>query len=111
MSKLSFNTETTLHFIRLFVNYEAPYCGPMGIKPQKALTSLQCRMARAGLRWGVRELSARAGVGQTTIVKIERENGTVHPAMLAALRQAFEAAGVIFLNGDGVRVREIKAHE
>ena len=62
-------------------------------------------MARAGLRWGVRELSALSKVGQTTIVKIEREQGAVHPAMLSALRQAFEAAGAEFQNGNGVKIK------
>lgn len=77
----------------------------MSPKPLPILTSLQCRAARAALRWGTRELAERSGVGSTTISRFEKDHSKpIHGNMLA-LRQAFEAAGVTFLNGDGLRVK------
>ncbi len=70
------------------------------------LSGLQARMARAALRWQVRETAQKAGVGPGTVVRIERESETPrpNPASLAALRLAFERAGVVFIGKDGVRV-------
>jgi transcriptional regulator with XRE-family HTH domain len=64
-------------------------------------------MARAGLGWGVRELSSAASVAGSTIVDIEAGRRQAHPRTIAALRAALEAAGVEFTNGDAPGVRLI----
>jgi transcriptional regulator with XRE-family HTH domain len=66
-------------------------------------------MARAALQWSVRDLAERSGVHRNTITRLEAGSGA-HGPTLAALRQAFEGAGVIFIdqngNGPGVRLRD-----
>jgi transcriptional regulator with XRE-family HTH domain len=63
-------------------------------------------MARAALRWGVRELAHKAEVTAATVSRIEAGNAA-HPATLKAIRAAFEAAGIEFIpkNGGGPGVR------
>jgi len=61
-------------------------------------------MARAGLRLGVRELAEMANVGKTTIVRFEGDQTAAIPSTLAAIRRAFEAAGVEFIGNDGVHI-------
>lgn len=66
-------------------------------------------MARAALRWGVRDLAANAQVTAATITRIE--NGkSAHPATLLAISAAFEASGIEFIpeNGGGRGVRLAK---
>lgn len=70
------------------------------------MTPDQIRMARAAVRWSVRDLADKAGVTANTISRIE--NGAdAKGSTLAAIRQALEAAGVEFTNGErpGVRLR------
>lgn len=71
-----------------------------------SLTASQCRMARAALQIGVRELSNAAKVSPTTITKLERGDA-LQPRTVAAIRTALEAAGVEFIpeNGGGAGVR------
>lgn len=66
----------------------------------------QCKMARAGLGLGVRELAAMAKVSTNTITRFERGE-KLGQRTLDAIRAALEAAGVEFTNGDrpGVRLR------
>ncbi|AKC10338.1 helix-turn-helix transcriptional regulator [Agrobacterium tumefaciens] len=66
-------------------------------------------MARAALRWGVRDLAARAKVTAATITRIE-SGKSGHAATLIAIRLAFEEAGLNFIdeNGGGVGVRFAK---
>jgi transcriptional regulator with XRE-family HTH domain len=63
-------------------------------------------MARAALRWGVRELAQKAGVTATTVARIER-GAEARQSTIDALRRTLEAAGLEFLDGDrpGVRMR------
>jgi transcriptional regulator with XRE-family HTH domain len=69
--------------------------------PMKAA---QLRMARAAVRWGVRELAAKAGVSANTVARIE--NGAdAKQSTMDALQRALEAAGVEFTNGDRPGVR------
>jgi len=70
------------------------------------LSADQVRMARAALRWGVRDLASRANVTAATVTRIEAGRPS-YPATLEALRIAFEAAGIEFIpeNGGGVGVR------
>ena len=67
--------------------------------------ALQCRMARAALGWGVRELATVAKVSIDTVVRFERGD-ELKERTVEALQRAFEAAGVEFTNSDrpGVHV-------
>jgi transcriptional regulator with XRE-family HTH domain len=67
----------------------------------------QCRMARAALDWTLDNLADASGVARRTIAKFEK-GGNVLPEKMEALRAAFVAAGVEFINGGksvGVRVQ------
>ncbi len=70
------------------------------------MNAAQCRMARAALQLGVRELAETAKVSPTTISKLERGE-ELYPRTIAAIRAALEAAGVEFIeqNGGGAGVR------
>jgi transcriptional regulator with XRE-family HTH domain len=60
----------------------------------------QCRMARAALQLGVRELAEAAKVSTNTLTRFERGE-ELKERTVDAIRAALEAAGVIFLeNGD-----------
>ena len=75
-----------------------------------ALSAAQCRMARAGLELGVRDLAKAAAVSTNTISRLEGGEA-LQPRTLAAIRTALEAAGVEFIaaNGGGAGVRLRKA--
>lgn len=68
--------------------------------------STQCRMARAALGLGVRDLAKSAGVAQATVSRLERGD-ELRPATITTIRSALEAAGVEFIeeNGGGAGVR------
>jgi transcriptional regulator with XRE-family HTH domain len=70
------------------------------------MNAAQCRMARAALQLGVRELSELAQVSTSTVVRLERGE-ELQPRTVAAIRAALEAAGVTFTNGaePGVKMR------
>jgi transcriptional regulator with XRE-family HTH domain len=68
------------------------------------LNAAQCRMARAALQLGVRDLAETAQVSPTTITRLERGE-ELYPRTIAAIRAALEAAGVEFTNGDAPGVR------
>lgn len=63
-------------------------------------------MARAALRWGVRDLAKNADVTATTVSRIEAGK-PAFSGTLEAIRAAFEAAGLEFVgeNGGGAGVR------
>jgi transcriptional regulator with XRE-family HTH domain len=73
------------------------------------LTSELIRAARALLRWEQRHLADASSVSLPTIKRLESKPGVLvaHKLTVAALRAAFETAGVEFINGDqpGVRLR------
>jgi transcriptional regulator with XRE-family HTH domain len=69
---------------------------------------VQCRMARAALGLGVRELAAAAKVSIDTIARFERGD-ELKERTIDALQRALEAAGVEFTNGDQPGVRLTKA--
>ena len=67
-------------------------------------------MARAALRWGVRDLGRHAGVAANTVSRFENGMGTT-VATLGQIQKAFESKGIIFIpadenGGPGVRMRE-----
>jgi hypothetical protein len=78
----------------------------------KKISSAQMRAARALIRWTALELAQASKVGVATIRRAEVVDGEI-PVTLAneaALRQAFEAAGIVFIDenggGEGVRFRK-----
>jgi hypothetical protein len=78
----------------------------------RKITSAQMRAARAMLRWTALELAAASKVGVATIRRVEVLDGEI-PITLAneaAIRRAFETAGVEFIDenggGPGVRLRK-----
>ena len=73
------------------------------------MDAAQCRMARAALGLGVRDLAGLASVSPNTIARLERGED-LRPATIAAIRAALESAGVDFIpengGGPGVRLRK-----
>jgi transcriptional regulator with XRE-family HTH domain len=70
------------------------------------MKSIQLKMARAAVGWGVRELAKKAGVTANTVTRIE--NGAdAKQSTIERLRRALEVAGVEFIdeNGGGLGVR------
>ena len=70
------------------------------------MIAAQCKMARAALGLGVRELADRAKVSPDTIARLERGE-ELRERTVDAIRGALEAAGVEFIpeNGGGAGVR------
>ena len=70
------------------------------------MNPVQCKMARAALALGVRELAALANVAQATVSRLERGED-LKASTVATLREALEQAGVEFIeeNGGGAGVR------
>jgi transcriptional regulator with XRE-family HTH domain len=68
---------------------------------------VQCRMARAALGMGVRDLAAAAKVAIDTVARFERGD-ELKQRTVDALRRALEEAGVEFTNGGqpGVRLKQ-----
>lgn len=80
----------------------------MATKPAR-ITSEQMRAARGLLRWNQTDLADAAGVSLPTVKRLEAQSGvlTGYNMTAAAIRRAFEDAGVEFIgeNGGGVGVR------
>ena len=76
------------------------------------ITGIQIRMARSALKWGVRELAAKAQVSPATVTRIEADN-PANAATLRAIQTALELGGVEFIpengGGAGVRLRKLEA--
>ena len=72
------------------------------------MNAAQCRMARAALQIGVRELAAMAKVAPGTITRLEAGD-ELKERTVEAIQRALEAAGIEFIpqngGGAGVRVR------
>jgi predicted transcriptional regulator len=69
-----------------------------------ALTSEHIRAARMLLRWEQKDLARESGVSLPSIKRLEAQPGMLgaYASTVAAIRMAFEAAGVRFReNGDG----------
>jgi len=71
------------------------------------MTSAQCRAARALLDLTQPQLAAAANLGLSTVVDFERSRRAVSQDAVAAIRRAFEDAGVEFTNGSepGVKLK------
>ena len=64
------------------------------------LSPVQCKMARAALGLGVRELAEAADVSVNTVTRLERGEKLL-PRTMAAVLVALEAGGVQFIDTDG----------
>ncbi|WP_461384425.1 helix-turn-helix domain-containing protein [Devosia indica] len=71
------------------------------------MTPAQCRAARALLNWTQDQLATAASSGNSTVRNFEAGRSTPKPIHMDAMRSALEAAGVIFIpgNGEGPGVR------
>jgi transcriptional regulator with XRE-family HTH domain len=74
------------------------------------ITSEQCRAARGLLDWSQQYLAGQAGVGIVTVRQVEAGVAQPRHATLVVIKQAFETAGVEFIDenggGPGVRLRK-----
>lgn len=70
------------------------------------MIAAQCKMARAAVGWGVRELADAAKVSTDTIVRLERGD-ELRERTVEAIKSALEKAGAVFIaeNGGGPGVR------
>jgi transcriptional regulator with XRE-family HTH domain len=72
---------------------------------------VQCKMARAALGIGVRDLAALAKVAPATVSRFEAGE-ELKERTVEALRLALESAGVIFVaengEGPGVRLKKVR---
>jgi transcriptional regulator with XRE-family HTH domain len=73
------------------------------------ITPVQCRMARAAIGWGVRDLAAKAGVSVSTVVRFENEQAEPIRVTVEAIQRVLEAEGVEFTASGGVQPREQQA--
>lgn len=77
-----------------------------GILRRMRISGAQVRAARGLLNWNGQKLAAEAGVGLATVRRYEGEIGVGSNLAVDAMRRAFEAAGVEFLDFDGVRRKQ-----
>ncbi|WP_208647050.1 helix-turn-helix domain-containing protein [Mesorhizobium kowhaii] len=70
------------------------------------MNAAQCKMARAAIGLGVRELALKADVSPNTIARLERGEA-MRESTVEAVQRALETAGVEFIpeNGGGAGVR------
>jgi transcriptional regulator with XRE-family HTH domain len=70
---------------------------------------VQCKMARAALGLGVRELAELADVSPDTVARFERGD-ELRDRTVAAMQSALETAGIVFIPSDamgaGVRLKK-----
>ena len=73
------------------------------------MNAAQCRMARAALQVGIRDIANMAKVAPGTVSRLEAGED-LKPRTLEAIQHAFEKAGIVFTNGDepGVKLRRKK---
>ena len=73
------------------------------------MNATQCRMARAALRIGIRDVAKMAKVAPGTVSRLEAGE-ELKPRTVEAIQHAFEKVGVVFTNGDepGVKLRKKK---
>jgi transcriptional regulator with XRE-family HTH domain len=78
------------------------------------LTSVQIRSARHALRLSLSELSKLSGVSESTIKRIEANDGVPRTtkANMAAVQTALESAGIEFIgtpeDAPGIRVHAVR---
>jgi transcriptional regulator with XRE-family HTH domain len=72
------------------------------------MTAEQLRAARAMLRWDQAQIAAKADVSVETIKRLEKMDGPLldtRGATVAAIRKAFERAGVAFTDDNGLSLK------
>jgi predicted transcriptional regulator len=81
--------------------------------PTAMISGKQIRAARALVGWKQRELAAAADVSEISIKNAERGVVDTRGSTLNAIQQAFDRAGVVFLDagdtrngGPGVRLKQ-----
>lgn len=67
------------------------------------ISPAQCRAARGLLNWTQEKLASKVGVAHKTIYNFEKELRTPLNVSRAAIKQAFEEAGIEFTPNDGLR--------
>jgi transcriptional regulator with XRE-family HTH domain len=76
------------------------------------VTPAQSRAARGLVDWSQSDLGGRSNLSESTVRDFEKGRRIPGPNNLAAIRAAFEAAGVIIIEengeGPGVRLRKMK---
>jgi transcriptional regulator with XRE-family HTH domain len=74
------------------------------------ITPGQCRAARGLLNWNQQDLAREAGIGIVTVHQLEAGTSQPRRATLEVIKQAFERAGIEFIDenggGPGLRLRE-----
>jgi transcriptional regulator with XRE-family HTH domain len=77
--------------------------------PEPTITPLQCRMARAALRIGIRDLARMAKMSHMTVSRFESGQSAGQDTTRRKLQTALESAGIAFIpengGGPGVRLR------
>lgn len=73
------------------------------------ITIAQCRAARGLLDWTQQDLAEASGLSKTAINNFEKGHSDIKAESLRAVRMAFEAGGLEFLD-NGVRVGTERAH-
>lgn len=80
--------------------------------PAAMITPAQIRAARAMIGWKQSDLANKSGVSEISVKNIERGATDARSSTLAALQEAFNKAGVVFLDpgdtrngGHGVRLK------
>ncbi len=69
------------------------------------ITPGQCRAARALLNWTQDELAKKVGVALRTIRDFENERRQPLKVVRSSIQQAFEQAGIEFLEHDGIMLK------
>ena len=64
--------------------------------------SHQTRMARAALKWTVRDLATKAGVSVDTVLRAEKADNTIRRPTWTALQSAFENGHIEFFENGSV---------
>lgn len=76
------------------------------------ISGAQIRMARGYLRWSVKELADKADVAESTVKRMEADDGfpVARGANIEAVYKTLVAAGIVFIpeNGGGAGVRLAK---
>jgi transcriptional regulator with XRE-family HTH domain len=76
------------------------------VRDLQGMNSNQCKAARALLGLTQDQLAGRAKVGLSTVIDYERGRRTVSDEKIQDIQIALELAGIIFLDGDGVKLRK-----
>lgn len=69
------------------------------------LTPAQCRAARGFLNWTLADLAEASGISRASLNAFERGNSNMKADTMAAIQNAFDQAGMEFLDEYGVQQR------